>query len=731
MAYQDFACRSRTRAPNDHEKDSRMIRGLAYHEPMKLPRGALVCVWTLIFAQCSGSSEGQVDQRAQPDAAIGRSDLDAASTTGDSQSPSGDGTIATGKDTRLPLCEAVCWTKQVAQETTPSTVPTVVERTGCNVSGLEVGKCPLGFDCTGSQTYSVGTALKITEPLCESAANARVLSFKLPPENGPEPTVDVQLKFTMNGGPWPSAKPAKTSGTVSFFLPETGSSLSFDLPTNSEGILALKLQRGSYLANIALGQGSNADSTIYPAVGIAGTLQVAAAGTATIDFTASKASVEIAVDGAVFGDLVSGESASLILKGAKGGLASVSFKAGEPLSGVIALVPDVYTVEMYLNSKRVPGGPVVLAPELDARSPTTQRLNAISHAVSGLVTIDGMDLPPSSAVNVSFNAQSFTTGTQRPARYSGRVWAGDHKVSATVFGAPLQSLGTAIVVPKFTAGPSTLDVVLTTSALNAEVLLNGATLPDAASSRGSLTFAGSSFDLGLKGPAIVSGRVLSTSGEVRVNGTMASGLPQSVVAAKSFVPASSRASFNIVAGKMLVEVTVNGASAPPATNRGSFYFSDVDSTNVSFALATSEGALSGNSTLPVGRYKITYTPDSGFAAIPSGSYVLGSVDIPVGVSSKLFDVKTATVSVEVTSQAGALPPPQNGDRGLITGFSYQVLDGILVGSRSISTRLPATGAAKALMNVASGVWTFSYTCDDKCGLSKRSARTLVSGLTIE
>lgn len=639
----------------------------------------------------------------------------------------GDATHGTPPDGGTP-CLTVCWAPAARQVTSTTPPPiTDITVTDCNILGLAPKTCPTGFACTGSETLPYTADHTYTRALCEpSRTPIAPLVFDLPATAQPQGAVRVEVDLTLNGGAWPTSPTPGSAGVISLTPRRGGAAIVQNLPTDAS-TLALDLAPGDYDTFVAVG--SPLDASRYPPVTISGVLTVVAAGSVHLDFAGQPVTYALRLDGAGFPPLGSQDSMTLTLRGGHGQLVILprNGPATAP-SGVLVLEPDSYRVTLdtssFASPPTFPMGTAVLADPLVVTAAQTRTFDVTTFPIAGAVRIDGADLPADVRATLRFGANSFAA-TGAPARYQGRIYAGSYDVvlDTSASRSPAVPSGTIRVVPGFTAGPSTLDAVATTTTFTGAVTLNGAT-PPAASLRGALALAApgaSQFvSLPTAGPATWDTRIYT--GTYAVSLTASRVFPnEDVVLEPGLVATAPVArSYNVDAGTVNL-VVLDEASQPvdATTSRGTFHLRRAGSPQVAAGFAPSTGPVATSLVVEPGTWSVSFTTGSSYAGLPIGTAALGDVTVTAGSTTAMtFSAHATTLSGEVRRDGQPLPPAQ-------PGTSRGAIDLANIGA---TVDLPASGPATFSFRVFPGVYDLGLQCASNCSTTPAAFVYLASGL---
>lgn len=581
----------------------------------------------------------------------------------------------------------------------------------------------------------------MTFPVCEpNRASPYTLDQDLPAPPVPTRPVDVTLKFTLNGRPWPAAADANPVGTITFTPEPAGPSLTKEILATSPSELRLAMEPGAYRVSLAFAN-TEKSRLAFPPVSATGRLVVRAPGIAAIPFQGVAVSYEVTLNGAAIPALPANSSLWVTFSSWRGPTVIEMLGARQTPRRAIFLEPGRYTVGVQTNgetaSLNLPAGATTVNDAWDlAASPVaaSARFDLSTVDVSGAVRLNGRDLGAatrSGYVDFLGNgvmATRFAVSSTRPARYQGKVFRGAYDVfydgmSSNVAGMPR---GGTRVERGVTAG-GTLDVDLVSVAVSGEVTRNNAVVPDSSSIRGAVTFRPKSapilffpvsFNLPARGRATFSGSVFAGTYDVFVEGHDANVLPTlKWPARRDWQPSATPLAIDIPTRKLDVTVKLNGAqpanaAASAISARGSFSFNlngapaTADAPLSAYALAPATGPLKASVVLPPGNWTIRYgNAAADYTGMPQGNVRYGAIDL-VADSAITWDIRAVDVSGTLTVGGRPLPAParSNLDRGKIGFWNVQGGGGI------VFFPIATSGAGTYRAWLFPGVHSVSYVC---------------------
>ena len=655
------------------------------------------------------------------------------SSDGDSNPPGGEESGGSGGPD-LSGCRTVCWGLNprpvVPQGSGGPTHTTIAD---CNPSGLTQKVCPAGFACTGSETLEFSGGSTYTRAICEPTTQpVGALVFDILPA-APVDKVAVQLKFTLNGGAWPRSATAGAAGTLVLTQRASRRQLTFELPTQSDA-LRLDLARGDYDVTLLL-IGPAIDMAQYPSLSLGGVLRVVESGEAVIDLKGTSITYSLLLDGAPFPVLNKQDSVRLSFVGGHGQSLMVSAQGPAALPArPVVLEPDTYRVTLTTSSAAdpptFPSGEIELAAALLIEgAPRAVPLEVKTYPVTGAIAVDGADLPSVRTTRVLFGANSFKVGPARPARYSGRLFAGQYDVWLDTSDAGNSMLPAGLVRTHrgFAAGPATLNLSVTTTTFSGTLTLNGAAI-GGSGYRGSILMkpdgnTSSQFlSLASSGAATWSARVYPGTYAVSVYG--AAPLPTYEIPLEpSLVIGGPRnANYNVNAATATLTVLDGTRQPADATvTRGSFQLRRAGRTDSSggtrYVSVPDTGPLRASVLLETGTWEVEFQTGSSYTGLPIGVAKLPSVQVLAGTgASATFQLRGVDVTGELRHSGAPLPPALPGrTRGkiLLPGASFP---------------LPSTGPATFAFRVYPGIYDLVLDCSMNCDVSSTSYLYLASGL---
>jgi hypothetical protein len=584
--------------------------------------------------------------------------------------------------------------------------PTSITYTQCNRLGVMPGACPVGFACTGTEVTPIDATHSFTRAVCEpSQATIPPLLIDLAPPSG----VAVHFDVTLNGGAWPTSATRDAAGRISFLDQRSGTVFSRLLPTQPGGLDAT-LPPGTY--DVSLDPfTAGFDMAHYPTVPLRGTLVVAAAGSVQLDLTGQPITLDLRLDGAAFPALAAGNRVTLRLAGYHAQDLRIDRFGPADTAAVVMLEPDTYQVTLdadtALDTPGFPVGTVVLADQLQVTSAATATFDIPSFPVGGAVRIDGADLPAGSFALVSFGGKTGVRVTSAaPSRYQARLLAGTYDV-VFVGPSPAGGDGATRVRSSFTAGPTTLDINVTTTTFAGSVTLNGAA-PAAAARRGTLAlgvpgtpYVPQQLSITKTGAATWSGRVFAGTYDVQLQGDVTLPSYRAVLEPDLAILTPVSKSYNLGTGTLNVTFTGDGARPPDATfSRGFVRLTSVDGPARSTAIELPvTGPSVFSSVLEAGTWAVEYVNNEGYTGLPAGRAALGTVSVAAGgATTTTLDARTITVTGEL-QRDGQPPGPAPGGRGTVSVFN-----------NSGAAELPATGPATFSIRSYAGVLDLGFSC---------------------
>ena len=630
-----------------------------------------------------------------------------------------------------PHCDTVCWTA-VDRPPTPPTPPTPVDVVldQCNVGGIAPGVCPAGFACTGTAVTQLDDTHTFTRAMCEpSQPILPTLVFDL----GADPVV-VHFDFTLNGGEWPTSSTPGAAGQIEISSSAGSVFIVSNLPTQSSG-LDIALAPGTYDVSF-LPFNAGFDRTRYPNVSLRGTLVVVAAGSVHLDLRGQPITVALRLDGAPFPALAAGERLSLTFAGFHE--QTIQTAAGlDGTSAVVVLEPDTYEVTLDTNrsdqQSTIPVGRAVLAERFEVTTAGPAVFDVTSFPISGAVRIDGADVPANANALVSFGGRTGFAVTPPPSRYEGRLLAGTYDV---VFAGS----GSVRLPSSFTAGPSNLDIDLTTTTFSGSLTLNGAapagqprgaivlSVPNTPYSSQVLSFFGAS-------GATWNRRVFTGTYDVRLLGE--DSLPQydtAVLEPELTISAPLNRTYDLQTG--VLNLTVLSAGAQPADSTsdrptlllqpgGPAAERQPDLGRRLFLTPSRAGPFTVSALLEAGTWSVTVENFSGYTGLPGDLYRIGEVSVAAGgVTTATLDVRPVTVAGELRFHGAPLPPAAPGATRQL--FFVSDLFNFLP-----FVDLPASGPATFSVPVMPGNYDLRFLCRGECAEGvEQVVDNLASGLRI-
>lgn len=480
------------------------------------------------------------------------------------------------------------------------------------------------------------------------------------------PSIQVTGAVTLNGQAMPSA--STTRGSLSFAL-LGGGAASVGLKQSGAASYQLAILPGTYDISFE-GNGAACGSSSLAGVPCnSGKLRAAVAlnssGALDVDVPAVHVTGAVTLNGGAF-SLSSAGNVTLALSGG-GAASSATIGAGRNQYDLTVL-PGTYEIDWSAASGIC--NPSTPPPEpcnggaLRAGVSLTQSgaldVDVKSVQLTGQVTVNGQAMPSESRsrgavtfapVDSSGGASSFTTapfGSSGAARYAVSLFPGTYDVvydanpalcgSSTPPGVPCNG-GTLRSAVGLTQGGA-LDLDLSLVQVTGAVTLNGAALPAASQSRGSIAFVSgdsSSVAVGLGSSGAGNYGVSLLAGTYRIDyqanpqlcgGSSASAFPcvGGPLRAAQSLTQNGALDLDVPAIEVTGNVTLNGQAMPDAsTSRGSIAFtSEPGRDSISLGLSAS-GAAQYQVTLMPGRYAIGYDDNPslcGTGAFPCASEIL-------------------------------------------------------------------------------------------------------------
>jgi hypothetical protein len=294
-------------------------------------------------------------------------------------------------------------------------------------------------------------------------------------------------------------------------------------------------------------------------------------------------------------------------------------------------------------------------------------------AVSGTVTMNGgqalaEETTARGSLLFTLSGQSqgvsVSLGTTGAASYSTTLFAGtyDIQLSGSGSGLPAQTIVLARGVSITT--PTTENFDVATATLDANVLINGATMPDNTTpytygdpNRGTLQFydgtQGSTVQvsLGESGPAQFTLSMFAGTYDVELlAGAYQNSFPEGGTVLATAFPISGAVSqeFNGVTTTISGTVTVDGGVMPDASNlRGTLYFSN-NATGSSEAFLGTTGPATYSTTVFIGSYDVSIDGTSYQTVLPyEGIYLQNGLAV-TGATTQNYDLHVGTLSGAVT-----------------------------------------------------------------------------------
>jgi hypothetical protein len=245
--------------------------------------------------------------------------------------------------------------------------------------------------------------------------------------------------------------------------------------------------------------------------------------------------------------------------------------------------------------------------------------------------------------------------------------------------------------------------------LRLEVSVNGRPLPDSniGESRGRVqardrtTGSITVFDLGKSGPANMAGPIFAGRYDLTLS------LEEEGVIAGIEPPASTRLAtdvelsadrslaFDVETVRVSGAVTLNGAVMPDSDeSRGTLEFRTADGSDYYYVEVGATGEASFETVVFAGSYDVFFqSPTTAVGALPSAAKALVADELALDANHDVvFDLRTADVNVELTSDGAPLPPSDDAFRGqvsfrdLLTNTVYNFDIGA-EGATSFSARL--------------------------------------------
>ena len=563
-----------------------------------------------------------------------------------------DGTV-TGDATTPPIgsdggtsgCQSVCfeWTQRTPPMPGP---PMTVRITDCNYAGLDRGSCPSGFRC--GRDYELGT---LTFPVCEPTGSSPFrLDFDIPEPPRPTNPVQVRLRFTMNGGAWPTVA-SGASGSVAFTPSGGGRTLTVDMPRSADGRLEVALDPGDYFVGVNFSQ-TNTDWTALPRVYLAATLAVRSDGEDHADVRATPVDVSLRVDGQTVGALPTRKSAYVTLIGPLGQYGLARFTEGEVPRATMALEPGRYEAQVRVSGaddESPVSGHVTQHVDIGANT-RALALDLTTVAVSGTVLVNGRVLEASrNQGSIEFipegqtSGRTFGIGDTVESTYSGRVYAGTYDVFYDSKRTGITGVPDA--VGAVAAGVSVggrLDANMRTVAISGLVTSRGRALPEVGGPRGEvrMTPVGgrgyATFDLNRTGSATYSGIIWQGEYEVRVEGNGDALSEAARVVRTRWQASTSPLVVDVPTYQVLYSILLENA-VPPTRGAGSRYrallqFRETRTDDIPVSSATvlipESGPAEGTVRLPEGHWIASMLQTSAdWTGMPRGSAVLGEFDL--------------------------------------------------------------------------------------------------------
>lgn len=619
-------------------------------------------------------------------------------------------------------CEAVCfrWLPDAPPPLPPVPgEPAAFVYDECNPYGLRPGRCPAGFACGGSETFSTDTQ-RVTTPVCSPAGAApHVVDIDLAPAPTPPSALAVSLALTLNGAAWPDGRAAlERAGTFRVISQRDPlQTWTFDLPSQGRS-LDIALPPDTYDVQVSI---DDYQGLHYPPQTRRGTLVVNAAGAHVMPFEATLAAFAVRLDASQVGILPTGHSLTLRLDRIEGGFASRTFIEGQAASGTIVLRPGTYRRTITTTSpddSMFPAGTVMLAGETALPGgPAELSVDAATILTSGGVTVDGADLPASSSSGrVSFAGNGGTSyanvSATRPARFSKRLFAGTYDVSYDSTLASLTGIPRGVVqVRSAWAAAASLPIAATTINVAGSVTLNGAPLP--AGAGGFVRYGSTDIPLGSAAGGGYTGKIFTGTHDVSIRGT-GNPLPGFDVPVRAQWPATTAAqTWPVNAHALTVTMTHNGQPPPAAATgyeRGNLIFEGVLLGRSMMASLTppASGALQVSAVVPDGTWTLKYGHVfASYTGTPLGTFPIGQAQVSGGAQSVTRDLHSVWVSGEVTLRGAALP-----GGGDLTDRGSLSFSGAFYGSGG-NGGLPAfaaTGPAAYGIWLVPGVYDVYYYC---------------------
>jgi len=377
-----------------------------------------------------------------------------------------------------------------------------------------------------------------------------------------------------------------------------------------------------------------------------------------------------------------------------------------------------------------PSGQCTKICDMPALTGPTQTLNEDLKVVTitGEVTLNGATMPNETGTNTRGSLRftdlsnrtsvSVSLGTTGAATYSVTLFAATYDVTYVyasgqkVLPAMNHQLDAGLAVSQ--NAQKTYDLKTVTA--SGEVTLNGATIPDEAggNTRGNIRFteiataAEMGASLGTTGPATYSLTLYTGTYKVTYFGDSAQRVLPTLnhqFDASVTLNQDTQKTYDLRVVTVSGEITVNGTTVPDetgATTRGTIQFAESATGATRLVDLPMTGPATYSVTLYAGTYDVMYFYASGQKALLGMNHVLDTGFAVSQAMQKSYDLRTVTVSGEVTLNGATMPD----ETGTNTRGEIRFTDPAT--SSYISASLKTTGAATYSLTLYAGTYDVKY-----------------------